>query len=337
MKRKYMKLKRKADDRHAGPLKHLWMQVMFELLGFFMHRVNHDLRVFDAYNPVGDSTWGVQPSGGFYYRDPSGHSHWGNYIDLLVLNRERRKSVRFAKRNPNPKMMCDINIRLLCITPGVGSHLLSFLNPKWLAGCVFDQDNWYMRPKVHVLPPMFNLCQRAFNIRHSLTAFCTNHVLPPKPTSQYYLSREKCLPLEFAALGEPTPFYARQIEEYKSIINWHCTGSGWTEQWVQNVNFEEYKRIHDPSIQEHQWKHHPSACNWKWDRRVVQMPDRTMGNQHWMKNKRWEAQGDDAVWKRVPGGWKNYAFLKCTKLPEAEDNWYAPGGGFYGWHVYDNI
>ena len=186
--------------------------------------------------------------------------------------------------------MTDRNIRYLCILPGIGHHLLSFMNPEWLVGCVFDASNWYLGPKLHVLPRLFNLRQKFFHIRVLLSQFCQQHVCSHNTsagtlkflTSQYYLSKLVSLRREFEAL--PSHPY---ICGLKTVTNWkNYFHNHWVSRGLKTISFAEFQTVHDPS------RFHSTCSKKEWRTEDLDFLDvhpsgAVVGCQHWLRDEAW--------------------------------------------------
>jgi hypothetical protein len=264
----------------------LWLEVMFELLTLFHHRAVQDINIQLSYSSMAD---GKYPP----------HTHWGDTTSLIVCSRERRKAVRHAKRNPLGvgRVMTDRNIRFLCIYPGIGQHLLSFMDPKWFVGCAFDTSDWYIRPKLHVLPRLFTIRQKFFNIRVLLSEFCRTHVsfLAPKGdgklkllTSKYYASKFMSLRHEFEAI----PYHPRTYGDAKRVPKWQRNFGGWNGECFDDIQFEEFLEVHDPTNTSYRIAR--GKKRWSLDPDYVNTHPTSyyVPRYHWLRDERWGTAAD---------------------------------------------
>lgn len=191
-----------------------WNDVMYELVCHIDHRKTHEANVQRAYR-------GRQ----------NDHRYWGTSLEIIVHRRERRWAQRIAKRFPIQSVMSDRKIRLLFITPGVGDHLLSFIDHRWLLDNVFDPNEWVRGPKLHVLPSEFVHKQRYHNIRSQLTEFCKAHNLDNSPTNQvaYSLTRGAK-----SALMNSEWEYNNLITDH-SMANWKFGRQGDNDQLIRRL------------------------------------------------------------------------------------------------------
>lgn len=252
-----------------------WMEVMKELIDISHHRLTQD--IYAQISWFGEHT--------------STAEIWGGTMVSIVQNRERRQATRASGRFPlrGKKLMTDTNIKKLMMTPGLSTHLLSFLNPKWFVGAVFDPHSWTPGPKHHVLPDAFTLQVKFYHTRFTLSDECQRHsVVETKAGKTWFRTTRVANSILWDLEAEYRRMNSNQLVWRRLWLesHWSCLGTEFIP-YCQHVSQSPALRIcaSDTPTNPAKMK---SRKKWEVTETGFAVPiSRTVGSHHWTHNKRW--------------------------------------------------
>jgi hypothetical protein len=102
-----------------------------------------------------------------------------SFVSVPFIKSKKRRDLRKFKRRKRTihAVMCDVLIRLLMITPGIGEYIWTFLDvDSTFAGVIVDPPSWYFGPKEVAVPDRILLENKRTMTERVLDNFCKKRV-----------------------------------------------------------------------------------------------------------------------------------------------------------------